>query len=154
MLAHGLFSPINKSGLWVHQPYGGINFLGQRLTLGKWREIRFREPQCTASARFQLRNSSLWQRQGRLIDQRTSQAILKHLDINKGGCQTVEPDLDALRTSGFIAAKCGIFQDVWHVPLYYKDASSPREFVVSILTRDNNRSVVKNLFRDLIALVP
>ena len=159
MLAHGLFSPVNKSGLWVRRPYGRINYLGQKLSLSNWAAAENPHPATPSHSVSAVSMAQFFTlaAQGRMIDRPSSQAILAHLDINKGGCATDTVDLSALQASGFIAVKCGIFPesgDTLHVPLYYKDSTSNREFVLVLLGKNSVFPVFKRLFADLAALVP
>ena len=80
---------------------------------------------------------------------------MRHLRLDLGGCANADPELDLteLQSTGVISAKCGYFDDVWHIPLYFKHSTSQREFVVVILTSGNHEGVVKDLFADLVALV-
>jgi hypothetical protein len=36
LLAHGLFSPANKSGLWTRGAYGPVSYRGQDFSLPNW----------------------------------------------------------------------------------------------------------------------
>ena len=159
MLSYGLFSPVSKSGLWVRKAYGPINFPDSAAARSSIPDWSARENPYSAAPSHSVDAVSIAQfftlaAQGRIVDSTTSQAILHHLELERGGCATTEPDLDALTSTGQIAAKCGYFQDVLHVPLYFKSSASSRELVVVILTRASSSAVVKDLFADLIALVP
>jgi hypothetical protein len=76
--------------------------------------------------------------------------MMAHLDINKGGCITdqVKDLLTILHgRGGFIAAKCGIYNEYLHVPLYFKD--SKNEFIITILTRNNKYGLINQLALDI-----
>jgi hypothetical protein len=156
LLAHGLFSPVDRSGLWCRTAFGPITYLGRRMTIDPWprRDNPFPETFSNSVSAVAIAQFMTLAAQGRMIDRTTSQAILDHLNLSRGGCATDQPDLTALRPLGSISVKCGIFGEFLHVPLHFKASSGTREFVAVILTRNNKFTVVHDLFAELIALVP
>jgi hypothetical protein len=158
MLAHGLFSAATRSGLWVNKAYGPIRYPSSgdpARSVANWTSAENPFPSAPVHCVTAVTIAQFFTlaAQGRLIDAATSQAILRHLRLDLGGCASTEPDLTALQAAGVVAAKCGIYGDVLHVPLHYRDSTSSREFVVVILTRNDTYGVVKSLFADLVALV-
>jgi hypothetical protein len=158
LLAHGLFSPANKGGLWTRRAYGPISYRGQDLSLPNWSAKENPHP---ATEVHNINAVSVAQfytlaAQRRMIDDATSRAVLRHLQT--GGCTTLI-DAAALFASGEVSTKCGIFPDgdaaMWvHNCVHFKETATLREFVVVILTKNATFGIMKNLFKDLIALVP
>ena len=161
MLAHGLFSRETKSGLWLNRAYGPIHYptsADPERSIPNWSasaEDPFPAAPVHCVSAIAAAQFFTLAAQGRLIGAAASQAILRHLRLDLGGCADAEPDLDltALQSTGVISAKCGFYEDVWHIPLYFKHSTSEREFVVVILTSGHHAGVVKELFADLVALV-
>jgi hypothetical protein len=160
LLAHGLFSPVDRTGLWCRAAYGPINYLGTPMRISSWsaRENPFPGTPSNSVSAVAIAQFLTLAAQGRMIDSATSRAILDHLEIRKGGCATNLPDIAALEAAGSVSVKCGFFPqsppDVLHVPLHFKASAGAREFVVVILTRNSKFDVVHDLFDELIALVP
>jgi hypothetical protein len=156
LLAHGLFSPVDKSGLWCRTAFGPITYLGRRMTIDPWprRDNPFPDTFSNSVSAVAIAQFMTLATQGRMIDRATSQAILDHLNLNRGGCATDQPDLSALQPLGSISGKCGIFGEFLHVPLHFKASAGNREFVAVILTRNGKLTVVHDLFAELVALVP
>jgi hypothetical protein len=153
MLAHGLFSPVNGGGLWTRSPYGPIVYLGQRLSLPHWSAKENPYPRTTPHNINAVSVAQFYTlaAQHRMIDEATSKAVLGHLQT--GSCITVI-DVTALEASGQVAAKCGIYNGWVHNTLHFKETATLREFVVVILTKNNTFRIMKNLFKDLVALIP
>jgi monoamine oxidase len=158
LLAHGLYSPVNKGGLWTRKAYGAIKYRGQDFSLPNWSAKENPHP---TSEVHNINAVSVVQfytvaAQRRMIDGATSNAVLKHLQT--GGCTTLI-DVDALSASGQLATKCGIFPEgaaaQWvHNCVHFKETATLREFVVVILTKGGTWGIMKNLFKDLVALIP
>jgi monoamine oxidase len=153
MLAHGLYSPANGGGLWTRSSYGAIVYLGQNLSLADWPT---KENPYPGTASHNINAVSVAQfytlaAQHRMIDEDTSKAVLGHLQT--GGCTTVI-DATALYASGQVATKCGIYKGWVHNTLHFKETATLREFVVVILTKNHTFGIMKDLFKDLVALVP
>ena len=153
MLAHGLFSPANKggSGLARLMAQSRIADKNSRFRTGPRGEnphpkIWVHNINAVSVAQFYTLAA-----QGRMIDAATSKAVLGHL--RAGGCTTVI-DLTDLYASGQFSTKCGIFAEWVHNSVFSKEPATLREFVVVILTRNRTFGVMKDLFRDLVALVP
>jgi hypothetical protein len=153
MLAHGLFSPANKSGLWVRQAYGNVSYLGQTLSLPNWSAKENPHPatwvhhiNAVSVAQFYTLAA-----QRRMIDTATSTAVLRHLQ--SGAC-TTEINVEPLRADGAVSAKCGIFRGWVHNSVYFKETATLREFVVVILTKNHTFGIMKDLFDDLVNLIP
>jgi|GEM_PF-6210419 len=154
MLAYGLFSPANQGGLWTRRAYGAIKYLGQDLSLPQWARNDDPHPNmnthninAVSCAQFYTLAA-----QGRLIDTASSKAMLKHL--GPGGCTTSAIDVSALRNDGTLATKCGIYGGHTHDTVHFKETATLREFVVIVLTRNGKHPVMKDLFNDLVALIP
>jgi len=155
MLAQGLFSAATKSGLWLRYPYGGAAYMGKYYSIdprGRGNPYPRTPIHCVSAV--SMAQFFTLAAQGRLVDRASSKAMINHLDITKGGCATNQVTLTTLRGKGLIAVKCGIWTGVVHVPLYYKDSTSSREFVIVILTKNSKYRVLKGLFDELLALVP
>lgn len=155
MLAHGLFSPANQSGVWTRRAYGDISFLGKRLSLADWPTQENPHPKtwvhninAVSVAQFYTLAA-----QGRMIDKPTSKAVLGHL-TGHGGCTTSAIDVSALSGNGQLSTKCGIFGGWVHDTVHFKETATLREFVVIILTKNRNFGIMKGLFNDLLKLVP
>ena len=154
MLAYGLFSPAHQGGLWTRRAYGAIKYLGQDLSLPQWARNDDPHPNmnthninAVSCAQFYTLAA-----QGRLIDTASSKAMLKHL--GPGGCTTSAIDVSALRNDGTLATKCGIYGGHTHDTVHFKETATLREFVVIVLTRNGKHPVMKDLFNDLVALIP
>jgi hypothetical protein len=68
-------------------------------------------------------------------------------------------DVTALFASGQVSTKCGIFPEgasaQWvHNAVHFKETATLREFVVVILTNNATFRIMKDLFNDLVALIP
>lgn len=158
MLAHGLFSPVNKGGLWTRQAYGPISYRGQDLSLPNWsaKENPFPTTEVHNINAVSVAQYYTLAAQRRMIDDATSRAVLGHLQT--GGCTTLI-DVTALSASGEVATKCGIFPEgasaQWvHNTVHVKETATLREFVVVILTKNASFGVMHDLFNDLVALIP
>jgi hypothetical protein len=140
LLAHGLFSPANKSGLWTRRAYGPVSYRGQDFSLPNWAAKK--NPYPTTEV-HNINAVSLAQvytlaAQRRMVDDATSRAVLRHLQT--GGCTTLI-DVTALSASGQVSTKCGIFPEgasaQWvHNTVHFKETATLREFVVVILRKN------------------
>jgi len=159
MLAHGLFSPADRSGLWARRSFGPIDwipwngFKAKKMSIDPWGRPNpypgVPSHSVTAASISQFMTLAA---QGRMIDRKSSAAILTHLQ--RGGCVPGKPNLSSL-SGGKVSVKCGIYNGYIHMPLYFKSSSGPREFVISILTRNYAWDAVGvALFNDLLTLVP
>lgn len=158
LLAHGLFSPANKGGLWTRQAYGPVSYRGRDFSLPNWSAKENPHPttevhniNAVSVAQFYTLAA-----QRRMIDDATSRAVLGHLQT--GGCTTLI-DVTALFASGQVSTKCGIFPErasaQWvHNTVHFKETATLREFVVVILTNNATFGIMKDLFNDLVALIP
>jgi hypothetical protein len=154
MLAHGLFSSVNKGGIWTRKAYGNVSYLGQQFSLSNWSTSENPHPKTEV---HNINAVSLAQfytlaAQRRMIDNATSKAVLGHLQT--GGCTSSAIDVTALFANGQVATKCGIFGGWVHDTVHFKETATLREFVVVILTQNGKSGIMKNLFKDLVALVP
>lgn len=155
LLAHGLYSPVNRGGLWVRKSYGRdpIEYRGQHLSIPAWPAAENPHPRthvhninAVSVAQFYTLAA-----QRRMIDTATSRAVLGHLQT--GGCITTS-EIAPLFAGGQLAAKCGLWKEWVHNTLHFKETATLREFVVVMLTRNNTFEVMKDLVKDLVALVP
>lgn len=156
LLAHGLYSPANKGGLWVRKGYGGITYRGKQYADSVWpaKENPFpshsvHNMNAVCAAQFYTLAA-----QRRMIDTTTSKAVLQHL--GNDGCYAAidTADIDNMNNNGELATKCGIFDGFIHETLHFKETATLREFVVVIMTQNNHSGVIKQLFKDIVALVP
>jgi hypothetical protein len=159
LLAHGLFRPVDRSGLWSREAFGPIRWIPWNGYSDEIRSIRSwgrqdpfpRVPSNSVSAASITQFMTL-AGQGRLVDRASSSAILRHLQ--RGGCVPENLPLADLNATGAIAVKCGIWGGEAHVPLHFRAADGSREFVITILTRGYVWNAVGNaLFDELKALV-
>ena len=153
LLAHGLFSPQNGGGLWTRMAYGKINYLGRELAIPAWPAGENPYPKTAVHNVNAVSVAQFYTlaAQHRMIDAATSTAVLRHLQ--SGGCTTVI-DMAALYANGQVASKCGIFNGWVHNTLHFKETATLREFVIVILTKNRTFGIMKELFKDLVALVP
>jgi hypothetical protein len=157
MLALGLFSPTDKSGLWARRAFGPIDwipwngFKPKRMSIDPWgRPNPYPAVPTHSVSAASIAQFLTLAAQGRLIDRKSSEAILAHLQ--RGGCVPGNPDLSSL--SGQLSTKCGIYNGYIHMPLYFKSSTGPREFVINILTKNYAWDRVGvSLFKDLLTLV-
>jgi hypothetical protein len=156
LLAYGLFSPANKGGLWSRKAFGSIDYLGKKLSLPDWSARENPHPKTETDNINAVSVAQFYTlaAQRRMIDEATSKAVLGHLE--SGGCTAVI-DVTPLSASGQVSTKCGIFPEdgAWtHNTVHFKETATLREFVVVILTKNHTFGVMKNLFKDLVSLVP
>jgi hypothetical protein len=156
VLAHGLFSPVDRTGLWCRTSYGDITYGGRPMSIDAWsaRDNPFPDTPSNSVSAAQITQFMILAAQGRVIDRETSRAILRHLDT--GGCYSdeVKPIGQGLEAIGDVSVKCGYFGDVSHDPVYFKATTGPREFVCTLLTRNSRKTIARALFTELIALMP
>ena len=156
LVAHGLFSEVDKTGLWIPACYnnGRITYRGSPLRIGTWTtgDNPHRDITGIKISAVQIAQFMTLAAQGRMIDSTTSQAVLTHLNL--GGCVTSHADLTSIAGTGRISAKCGFVGDVSHDPIYFKASTGPREFVAVLLTKNNTRAIARTLFPELLNLMP
>lgn len=161
LLAHGLFSPADKSGLWSRKTFGAIFWRNwnaaptakpRERDLPNWgRENPYPGLPSDSVSAAAITQFLVLAAQGRLIDRASSSAMLNHL--RTGGCFPAPFDQSPL-AGGFTSVKCGVLKGNKHLPLYFKDGAGPREYVITILSRDNRWATTGTaLFKDLLTLV-
>jgi hypothetical protein len=156
LLAHGLYSPANRGGLWVSKAYGAITYRGKPFSLPTWPASQNPHPghpvhnmNAVCAAQFYTLAA-----QRRMIDGASSRAILTHL--HRDGCfvSIDRADVNNLTASGELAMKCGAFGGFVHETLHFKETATLREFVAVIMTQNSSSGLIKPLFKDLVAMVP
>jgi hypothetical protein len=156
LLAHGLYSPANKGGLWVRKAYGDITYRGKSFALPAWPASENPFPGHTVHNMNAVCAAQLYTlaAQRRMIDAASSRAILTHL--RNDGCFVGidRADVTHLVANGELEMKCGDFGGFVHETLHFKETATLREFVAIIMTKGNRFGVIKPLFKDLIAMVP
>jgi hypothetical protein len=160
LLAHGLFSPADESGLWSRKAYGEISWRDwnaaptakpRKRNIAHWgRENPYPDLPSNSVSAAAITQFMVLAAQGRLIDRASSAAMLTHL--NTGGCIPGGVDLTPL-ASGRKSVKCGIFGGNNHMPLHFKHSTTSREFVITLLTRNDRWGTATALFQELLTLV-
>lgn len=154
LLAHGLYSPANRGGLWTSRAYGPINYLRQKFALSAWstKDNPYPKTYVHNINAVSVAQFFTLAAQRRMVDQTTSEAVLRHLQ--EGRCTTSAIETTALAANGQVSAKCGIYKGWVHDAVHFKETGTLRELVVVILTKNSTFGIMKNLFDDLVALVP
>jgi hypothetical protein len=154
--AHGLYSPVNRGGLWVRKAYGHITYRGKQFQDSLWPRNENPHPSHTVHNMNAVCIAQFYTlaAQRRMVDDVTSKAVLQHL--RNDGCfvSIHDADISSMQSNGELAMKCGDFGGFVHDTLHFKETATLREFVVVIMTRNNSFGIIKQLFKDLVALVP
>ena len=148
LLAHGLFSPLDKSGLWCWTSYGAVIYLEKEMAIAPWASNENPYPSvpsncvnAVAAAQYLTLAA-----QGRLIDRKTSTAILGHL--HTGACLVT----DFMTHRPNLSAKCGIYGGFNNEVVYFREPAG-REMVVVVLSEDVSESSLNTLVTAITALV-
>ena len=148
LLAHGLFSPVDKTGLWCWASYGGITYLGKKMSIAPWASNENPYPGVPSNSVSAVAAGQYLAlaAQGRLVDRKTSTAILGHL--SSGGCFIT----DFMAGQPNAAAKCGIFGGFNNEVVHFREPGG-REMVVIVLSKDVSVATMETLTAAITALV-